>query len=214
MLSAENWARLETVLGEAKRRGDLGPPPVGAHVEHALAMAACVGQSPRSFLDLGSGGGVPALVLLLVWPEARAVLLEVRAARASRLVRALAELGVASRAEVVVERAEVAARDPRHRERFDLVTARAFGGPAVTAECATGFVAVSGRLVVSEPPGGCPERWPPAGLARLGFGPASACARGGATFVVVRKEVPADDRWPRRVGVPARRPLWNVGASS
>jgi 16S rRNA (guanine527-N7)-methyltransferase len=87
--------------------------------------------------------------------------------------------------------------------------ARSFGPPAVTAECAAGFLPVGGLLVVSEPPADDePEgRWPPAGLAELGFGPAARLGTPTAGFVRIPC-VEDHDRWPRRVGIPAKRPRW------
>jgi 16S rRNA (guanine527-N7)-methyltransferase len=164
-------------------------------------------------LDLGSGGGLPGLVLARYRPELDLTLLEARQ-RACRFLRdAVAELGLA--AVVVVEaRAEEAARDPELRERFDTVMARSFGPPAVTAECAVGFLVPGGRLVVSEPPIGdgpaVPSpRWPAGGLDTLGLGPAVRGGEPGAGFVSLAK-IRADDRWPRRVGIPAKRPLWTA----
>jgi 16S rRNA (guanine527-N7)-methyltransferase len=95
------------------------------------------------------------------------------------------------------------------REQMDVVVARSFGPPAVVAECAVGFLRLGGRLVVSEPPeeGTVPSRWSGEGLDTLGF---SAPRHGGgpeASFVWFEKHR-ADERWPRRVGVPAKRPLW------
>ena len=60
-------------------------------------------------------------------------------------------------------------------------SARGFGAPATTAECAVGFLGSGGRLVVSEPPGEpVPERWPATGLAELGLlGPEPRAGRGG-----------------------------------
>lgn len=107
---------------------------------------------------------------------------------------------------VVRGRAEVLAHDPTHRERYELVVSRAFGAPAVTAECGAGFVAVGGRLVVSEPPERS-ERWPPGALEPLGLGPARPC-RETASFVVLRKEAPTPAVFPRRAGMPAKRPLF------
>jgi 16S rRNA (guanine527-N7)-methyltransferase len=161
-------------------------------------------------LDLGSGGGVPGLVLAVSRPALHVTLLEARA-RACRFLRqAVAELGLAAVA-VVEARAEEAARRDGLREVFDAVVARSFGPPAVTAECAVGFLRPAGRLVVSEPPldddDRAAVRWPADGLATLGLGPA---VRGGgpdAAFVTMQK-IGGDDRWPRRVGMPAKRPLW------
>jgi 16S rRNA (guanine527-N7)-methyltransferase len=171
-----------------------------------------VGSGNR-VLDLGSGGGLPGLVLARYRPELELTLLEARQ-RACRFLRdAVAELGLAG--VVVVEaRSEEAAHRPELRERFDAVVARSFGPPAVTAECAVGFLVPGGRLVVSEPPmedgAAAPSpRWPAEGLAGLGFGAAVRSGGPGAGFVSLTK-VRADGRWPRRVGIPAKRPLWTA----
>ena len=89
------------------------------------------------------------------------------------------------------------------------MVARSFGPPAVTAECAVGFLRPAARLVVSEPPGEEASRWPAEGLEQLGFGPLWRRSEPGGSFVVLEK-LGNDDRWPRRVGIPAKRPLWTV----
>ncbi|MCU1452134.1 MAG: rRNA small subunit methyltransferase [Acidimicrobiales bacterium] len=117
-------------------------------------------------------------------------------------------LGLADRVAVVQERAELVGRDPEHRGRADVVVARSFGPPAVAAECAGPLLAVGGDLVMSEPPTtDDAQRWPPAALAELGFGGAE---RVEAAYHVVRVPLlsPTGDRWPRRVGIPAKRPLF------
>jgi len=116
--------------------------------------------------------------------------------------------------DVVEARAEEAARRPELREAFAGVVARSFGPPAVTAECAVGFLRLGARLVVSEPPdtGASPSsssRWPPDGLAVLGLGPAVRGGEPEASFVTVEK-IRSDDRWPRRVGLSAKRPQWSA----
>ncbi len=162
-------------------------------------------------LDLGSGGGLPGLVLATYRPQLELTLLEARQ-RACRFLReAVIALGL-PQVTVVEARAEEAARRSDLRESFDAVVARSFGPPAVTAECAVGFLRPSGRLVVSEPPGdeerdGAADRWPQAGLEALGLSPPAPGSEPGASYVVLEKTRP-DDRWPRRVGVPAKRPLW------
>jgi 16S rRNA (guanine527-N7)-methyltransferase len=182
---------------------------VERHIEHGLALLGCLGE-PRGgrWIDLGSGGGAPGLILASTVPEARLVLLDARARRCRFLREAVSELGLGDRVEVVEERAESAAREPAWREAHDAVVARSFGSPAVTAECAVGFLRSGGRLVVSEPPGGgTADRWPAEGLDQLGLGPAEPCGTAEASFVRMEKRR-AEQRWPRRVGVPAKRPLW------
>jgi SAM-dependent methyltransferase len=185
---------------------------VARHVEHGRALLAGLPET-GPVLDLGSGGGLPGLVLATYRPELELTLLEARQ-RACRFLReAVADLGL-PHVVVVEARAEDAARRPDLRGAFDAVVARSFGPPAVTAECAVGFLRVGGRLVVSEPPedGGPdapPSRWPPDGLDALGLGPSGRSRGAGATFVSLVK-TREDDRWPRRVGVPAKRPQWTA----
>lgn len=189
--------------------GLLGPGPTAGHVHHATAMGGCQSVPPARVMDLGSGGGVPGLVLALLWPEARFVFLDASLRSARFLTGALKRLGLEGRAEVVRDRAELAGRRTDLREGFDLVVARSFGHPAVTAECASGFVHPGGLLLVSEPPGATGDsRWSSEGLRILGFGPARGCRAGGFSFVAVAKRETAGSRWPRRSGVPAKRPLW------
>ena len=203
MSEAERTA-LAAVLARAQAIGLLGPVPIGEHVDHARAMAAAVGDPPAEFLDLGAGGGVPGLVLAFEWPAARGVLLDSRQRVCAFLEGALDELGLAYRVVVACGRAEDLARDPEYRGRFDVVTARSFGPPAVTAECGVGFLRPGGRLVVSEPPEP-PEadRWPAEGLAQLGL-----VREAGGRFAVLRLGEPVRQRWPRRPGQPMKRPIW------
>ena len=179
---------------------------------HGRALLASLPDGGR-VLDLGSGGGLPGLVLAIYRPELELTLLEARQ-RACRFLRE-AVAGLGSAGVVVVEaRAEEAARRADLRETFDVVVARSFGPPAVTAECAVGFLRAGGRVIVSEPPDEvgshlASARWPADGLDALGLGPAVRGGESGATFVSLPK-VRMDDRWPRRVGIPAKRPLWTA----
>jgi 16S rRNA (guanine527-N7)-methyltransferase len=210
MLAPDLRRRLTVQLEDARRRGMLGPGPVEGHLDHAEAMAAAVGGDfGGRFLDLGSGAGVPGVILLALWPAATGVLLDARKRRCSFLEAAVSGLGLSERASVACGRAEELARQREFRGAFDLVVARAFGSAATTAECAVGFLAAGGRLVVSEPPGEPdPRRWPAAGLAELGLlGPELRQEEGTGIALFTAPE-PARERWPRRVGVPGRRPLW------
>jgi 16S rRNA (guanine527-N7)-methyltransferase len=169
-------------------------------------MGAALGEVPSSALDLGSGGGLPGLPLALAWPSSRWVLLDGRVVRAEFLERAVERLGLADRVTVVGDRAEVAGRG-EWRGSFAAAFARSFGGPAVTAECAAPFLRVGGHLVVAEPPGGEPARWPVEGLDLLGLEPGRTVT--GPTAVQLLVQVrPCPDRYPRRVGIPAKRPLF------
>jgi len=198
------------VLADAQRAGFLGGGPATEHVAHSRAMAIALGGAPSEMVaDLGTGGGVPGLVLALLWPDAVIVLIESNRRRARFLHEATARLGVADRVTVLPIRAEDAGRLSRYRGRCDVVTARAFGAPAVTAECGAPLLRVGGLLLVAEPPESRVERWPTGDLGQLGLVPAGR-AEGRASFQLLRQERECPDRYPRRVGVPAKRPLWLV----
>ena len=205
---------LLAVLTAARERGFLGPGDPAAHLHHAVVMArvaeGALGADlgPESFCDLGTGGGVPGLVMAVRWPASRCTMVESSRRRCESLRESVGLLGVDDRVEIIEARAEEVARDERWRERFPLVVARSFGVPPVTAEVAAGLVEVGGLLVVSEAPEGADDRWPAGELGLLGFAGAEIARQQGASFAVVRKTEKVADRWPRRVGIPAKRPLW------
>jgi 16S rRNA (guanine527-N7)-methyltransferase len=205
---------LVPVLEEARRRGFLGPGPVQAHLDHAAGYAAALaadagdGWSPDRAADLGSGAGLPGLPLALQLVGTEWTLVEASVRRAAFLRAVVDDLGLGDRVVVVEERAELVGRAPEYRGSLELVVARSFGPPAVLAECAAPLLRAGGRAVVSEPPGGDAARWPEGGLALLGMVPGTAAQVGGAAYQVLRQEHLCPERWPRRVGVPAKRPLF------
>lgn len=201
------FADLHDVLEEAKKLGFLGPGPTAEHVRRALDLADAAPACPKRALDLGSGGGVPGLPLALLWPGSAWVLLEASTKRASFLEEAVHALGLSRRVTVVADRAERAGRSQGLRGAFELVVARGFAGPSVTAECGSPFLVQGGALVVAEPPGGEPSRWDPEGLRELELVAGTALRSPTACQVLLQdRSCPA--RYPRRVGIPAKRPIW------
>lgn len=172
----------------------------------ALDLLPLVPETARRALDLGSGGGVPGLPLALARPDMEWILLDGSVTRCDFLRLAVTQLGLIDRVSVLAARAEEAGRSEL-RGRFGVVTARSFGSPAVTAECAAPFLEVNGCLIVAEPPGGANSRWPTEQLATLGLRPALAVSEPTA-FQVLVQERPCPDRYPRRTGVPTKRPLF------
>jgi 16S rRNA (guanine527-N7)-methyltransferase len=203
--------RLVAVLEQARDRGYLGPGPVAAHLAHARGYVMLgerlLHRPPATVVDLGSGGGVPGLVLAAAWPEATVTLIEVGQRRARDLAAAALQV-FGARVEVVCERAESSAHDVRYRERFELVTARSFGVPAVTSEIGAGLVTLGGWVLVSEPPGGDAARWPAPALKAFGFGAARLERVGGATFAALPKVAAAPAAIPRPTKPLVKRPAW------
>jgi 16S rRNA (guanine527-N7)-methyltransferase len=201
-------------LNRSSQLGFLGPMPVAEQIDHALGFVAVVedarGSIPTSVADLGTGGGVPGLVLSACWPECRLLLVDGNERRIGFLAAQVDSLGSSFRVEAVWGRAEEVARDDRFSRQFEVVTARSFGPPAVTVECGAPLLGVGGVMVVSEPPGeGDERRWPEAGLAQVGLTRSSRVRfedRFGYQVLVKTGETPG--RYPRRVGIPSKRPLF------
>jgi 16S rRNA (guanine527-N7)-methyltransferase len=202
------------VLRRSAELDFLGGMPLSDQIDHALGFVAMVegllGRSPESFLDLGTGGGVPGLVLVSCWPGARAVLLDANERRTEFLAGELETVADLPSAGVVPGRAEELGRRPELREVSEVVTVRSFGSPAVTAECASPLLRVGGVLVVSEPPdSNGADRWPTEGLRTVGLEVDGAFRfddRFG--YQSLRKADAVSDRFPRRVGIPTKRPLF------
>jgi 16S rRNA (guanine527-N7)-methyltransferase len=224
-------AGLVEVLEEARAADLLGTMDLESQIAHALGFAHAFEQAcarpvpppapfPGRWLDLGSGGGLPGLVLAQYWPTSAGVLLDSSERRTGFLAEAVVALRWEERVRVVRARAEDAGRDPELRGAFAAVWARSFGSPPVTAECAAPFLGQGGLLVVSEPPppdaGSATQlteqeaaRWPQGPLAELGLAPLIA-VRGRFGYQVVKQVDPCPERFPRRAGVPAKRPLYRV----
>lgn len=203
---------LDGPLRRARGLGFLGPGPIEPQVVRSLAFAAMRPETPASMLDLGSGGGLPGLALALVWPDSQVTLLDSSERRCQFLEEEVVGLGLARRVRVVQARAEVAGRGSL-RASQDLVVVRGFGPPAVTAECAAPLLHLGGQLIVAEPPGGAPWRWPVEGLQLLGLVLTEA-AVDPVALQCFELTVPCPDRYPRRVGVPAKRPLFRLSPAT
>lgn len=203
---------LAAVLERSAACGFLGPSALDDQIEHARGFAAAARPLTADDLacDLGSGGGIPGLVLAVeMWPESRWVLLEGMAKRCELLQVAVEDLGIADRVSIIQGRVEHLGRPGEQlRGRCALVTARSFGPPRVTAEAAAPLLALGGALVVSEPPGSDGERWPQAGLAPLGLRPAGVTRTDHAGYMVLVQDVPCPPEYPRPWKRQSRQPLF------
>jgi 16S rRNA (guanine527-N7)-methyltransferase len=103
---------------------DAPPATLDRLIVEPLAAARHVLEEPLDWLDLGSGGGSPAIPLKLVRPLARLWMVEATTKKAAFLREVVRKLGLVdasvenSRIEALVAQADLA-------KRFDLVTARA-----------------------------------------------------------------------------------------
>ncbi|TMC05845.1 MAG: 16S rRNA (guanine(527)-N(7))-methyltransferase RsmG [Chloroflexi bacterium] len=178
--------------------------PAAPLVEDCLALLDHLGDA-RSVVDVGSGGGMPGIPLKIARPGLRVVLVEADQRKAAFLVHAAARLELD--VEVVAERAETAGRGAL-REAFDAAVCRALAPMPVLAELCLPFVRAGGRLLAMK----AQVEEAAAAIELLGGGPAAvvpapSSARERGVVVVVPKLRPTPDAYPRRPGLPARRPL-------
>ncbi|MEZ5256638.1 MAG: RsmG family class I SAM-dependent methyltransferase [Ilumatobacteraceae bacterium] len=191
--------RLLETLGEAQRLGFLGDAPLPSILAHARRFLAALPTECRRIADVGSGGGVPGLVLAHDLPDAELILIDRQTSRLDAVDRWIRRWGWSDRVQVVPADAAVAART-NWREWADAAVARGLGGPGVTAELTRGFVRVGGVVIVSEPPSET-DRWPSAPLADLGLEREVGSWPGVVRLRVVA-ELPAEI--PRRRPAPPR----------
>jgi len=184
-----------------------GPPE--ALIEDCLILLDHLGEA-RTLIDVGSGGGLPGLPLKLTRPELEVTLLEADQAKSAFLVQACARLGLEG-VDVVSMRAEEAGHDEHYRERFDLAVARALAPMPALVELCLPLVRVGGRLLAQKT-----DREDVSAAARAintlggslrGVLPARSGIREAGTVVMIDKLLPTPAEYPRRPGVPARKPL-------
>ncbi len=182
-------------------------------VDELLSAATSAGGGP--WADLGSGGGLPGIPLALALPGVRLTLIEAVGKKCVFLREAVARVGLQERVDVACARSEeLAALGRPGRGRFAVVLAKAVGPLAVVVELAGPLLGPGGLLVVSKTAAAA-QREAPAGEAA---GVACGLARGrtvaltrsplpGSVAVVFEKVAPTPERFPRRPGMAAKRPL-------
>ena len=161
-------------------------------------------------IDIGTGAGFPGIPIKIMWPEIRITLLEATAKKAAFLA-ALVDALTIEKVQFVTARAEDAAHNPSLRSQFEVVLARAVAPLPTLAELALPFARIRGKVVAVKGAGAHDEAIAAAGaLQALG-----ATARivpfeapgGREQFVAIVKERETPAKYPRRAGVPSKRPL-------
>ncbi len=179
------------------------PEELAPHILDSLTLASYV-QPP--LVDVGSGGGLPAIPLAIA-TAVPVTLVESVTKKAAFLEAAIGTLGLDGR--VIPERAELAGRDPELRERFASATARAVSSAPTVLELVVPFLKVGGVAVLQRGKMDARERNAVADAApMLGAELSDEVALDGdRRILLIRKTVATPTRFPRRPGVPEKRPL-------
>lgn len=183
------------------------------HVLDSLAAVPLLRGEPAALLDLGSGGGYPGLPLGVALPASRVALVDsvgkkarfLEVAAAASMARLAA--GASPTLTALRARAEDLARDPEHREAWDLVTARAVGSLAELVELALPLLQIGGSLIAWKRDDGsgsfATELTDAAALTRAAGGATAQVhavtlsGLGEHRLVQVRKIQPTPGRFPR-----------------
>lgn len=150
---------LTDVLSAAQRLGTLGGRPISEVISHAEQFLPPLAAVHSPVIDIGTGAGVPGLIIAESRPDLRLVLADRRATRMDALARGVTAMGLKDRVQVVTADIEDLGRDPDHAGQYGAVVCRGFGPPEVTLSLATPLAKDGGIIVVSEPPSGSPTRW-------------------------------------------------------
>ena len=181
------------------------------HVGDAMTLLPHLPVGPHRLADVGSGGGVPGMVLAIVRPDAHVVLIESTKKKADFLASAAKELKLAN---VTVEsrRAEEVGRSGK-RESFDIVTARAVGTLDILAEWMLPLMKIGGWALVMKGPKGLEElKGAGSVISMLGGGtgeaaPADLQAGMGHLIIKFAKVTGTPPRYPRDPSVAKGSPI-------
>lgn len=192
-----------------------------AQVKHFLDSISVISALTReemdkadfSIIDIGTGAGFPGLPLKILLAESRLVLVDSTAKKVAFLRCVTRELGL-DNVEIVCGRAEEIAHLPLYRQRFDLALSRAVASLPVLAELALPFCRIGGKFVAQKK-GEVEQEMKKAvkAIETLGgkLGQVKRIEleglRDGRYLVIIDKIYPTPEKYPRRPGVPGRRPI-------
>lgn len=160
---------LERILREAQRTGALSTVPVSEIISHAQWFTKAIPATARLAVDLGSGAGVPGLIVAIQRPDLELVLVDRRASRTDNLLRAVIALNIADRVSVRCCEIQDMARDSTWVKHFDVVMSRGLGPAVKTLNLSRELVKPGGVIIISEPPQGSPSRWNAQQVSALGL---------------------------------------------
>jgi 16S rRNA (guanine527-N7)-methyltransferase len=191
-------------------------------IRHFLDSLSCLlaeetrlalGRPDARLIDVGTGAGFPGIPLKLVCPSARLTLLEATGKKVAFLEHLVGRLEL-KRVTIVKARAEELAHHPDYRQKYDLVLARAVADLPVVLEYTLPFCRLGGWVVAQKGEAGAAEAWSAErAITLLGgqLGRVMPVELSGLpedrSLVIIEKASPTPEAYPRRPGIPTKRPL-------
>ena len=196
----------------------------GVQIKHFLDSLTITLALPKeelerpdfNIIDIGTGAGFPGVPLKILFPQLRLVLTEPTAKKTAFLHHIIHRLELA-KIEVLNNRAEELAHWPSHREQFALVVSRAVAALPTLVELTLPFCQIGGRFVAQKK-GEIDQEMNEAekAIATLG-GKLNQIKKIALDefdderyLVIIDKIHPTPGKYPRRPGIPRRRPIQEV----
>ena len=178
-----------------------------------LAWQQAVSNVDFRLIDVGTGAGMPGIPLKIAFPDIKLVLLEATAKKAAFLHHITHKLGL-DNVEILAGRAEDVAHEAQYRERFELVLSRAVAPLPTLVELALPFCAIGGSFIAQKK-GTIDQE---IGRANRAIGLLGGNLRevkrvdleefaDERQLVIIDKVSPTPELYPRRPGIPSKRPL-------
>jgi len=185
------------------------------HIIDSLTLMPFLARlaAESQLIDVGTGGGLPGIALALARGDLRVTLLEATGKKAKFCDQCIAELGL-DHVKTIHDRAEILGRDANHRQRYDAAVCRAVGTMSTLLEYTMPLIRVGGVVLAMKGPK-VEGELDAAGdaLDVLGSGQVQVYDTYPPDFnkhtvvVIVNKQLPTDNAYPRLPGVPRSDPL-------
>ena len=206
--------QLENAWTPARRAGVLGSVSVAELWRRAEVLASVLSERLEvdcftwngRVIDVGTGAGVPGLLVALQMPQVSVDLVDSSSRRLVHAEGALAALALGDRCRTVHGRGDELGHDPAYRHRYDVAVSWLLGGPSESLEQLAPLVSAGGVVIVSASEADRP-RWLGSDLSSLGCGPARVHESPLGLFVSVEVRTVTPSRFPRRPKARTRSPL-------
>lgn len=182
------------------------------HVDDSRKLLEFCELDEKKVIDIGSGAGFPALILAIYCPGAEFTLVEADLKKSTFLTTVCEELNLRN-VQVVRERVEILGKDPQYREQYDYCTSRAVAAMNIMLEYGIPLIKTEGKMLLWKGRNYQTEIIEAQKALEILQGQVvdnylySLVEEKDRAIVVVSKTGATPGQYPRRVGIPAKRPL-------